>query len=240
MDGWKAFEPRCTFFTTILEWMYIQRVKEWALTFRTGRVNHVIYPEYDLHMRSPLDSLSLPWQPYCPLFFFQLGDTHTHERNMSRVRKRDIEQTPDLRRSTRSRGSTSTSTSSIPTPDKVEMRLPILSRKQSEVKSGMGAWDIDFKKLKLEWKRGVVEGYGGLMATINGMFTARLGAEVRFQIRWWGAFSSIQVEIWRYRWKGVLVYTWNGIWRYVPTLEIADERFENISTTIFPSLLFRW
>ena len=102
---------------------------------------------------------------------------------MSRVRKRDIEQTPDLRRSTRSRGSTSTSTSSIPTPDKVEMRLPILSRKQSEVKSGMGAWDIDFKKLKLEWKRGVVEGYGGLMATINGMFTARLGAEVRFQIR---------------------------------------------------------
>jgi hypothetical protein len=63
------------------------------------------------------------------------------------------------------------------------MKLPILSRKKSEVKSGMAAWDRDSKKLKLEWKRGVVEGYGGLMASINGTFTARLGAEVRFQIR---------------------------------------------------------
>jgi hypothetical protein len=103
---------------------------------------------------------------------------------MSRVRKRDIEPTPDLRRSTRSRGSTSTSTSSsIPTLDKVEMRLPTISRKKSEVKSGVGAWDRDFKKLKLEWKRGVVEGYGGLMASINGTSTSRLGAEGRFQIR---------------------------------------------------------
>jgi hypothetical protein len=99
---------------------------------------------------------------------------------MSRVRKRDIEPTPDLRRSTRSRGSTS---SSIPTPEQVQMKLPILSRKKSEVKSGMGAWDRDFKKLKLEWKRGVVEGYGGLMASINGTSTSRLGAEGRFQIR---------------------------------------------------------
>jgi hypothetical protein len=103
---------------------------------------------------------------------------------MSRVRKRDIEPIPDLRRSTRSRGSTSTSTSSsIPPPERVEMRLPTISRKKSEVKSGMAAWDRDFKKLKLEWKRGVVEGYGGLMASINGTSTSRLGAEVRCQIR---------------------------------------------------------
>jgi len=107
---------------------------------------------------------------------------------MSRVRKRDREQTADLRRSTRSRGSTSTSTStstssSIQTPEKVEMRFSTLSRKKSEIKSGAGAWDRDFKKLKLQWKRGVVEGYGGLMASINGRFTTRLGAEGRFQIR---------------------------------------------------------
>jgi hypothetical protein len=83
-----------------------------------------------------------------------------------------------------SRGSTSTSTSSsIPPPERVEMRLPTISRKKSEVKSGMAAWDRDFKKLKLEWKRGVVEGYGGLMASINGTSTSRLGAEVRCQIR---------------------------------------------------------
>ena len=90
---------------------------------------------------------------------------------MSRVRKRDTEPTPDLRRSTRSRGSTSTSaSSSIQTPEKVEMRFSTLSRKKSEIKSGVGAWDRDFKKLKLEWKREVVEGYGGLMASINGTF----------------------------------------------------------------------
>jgi hypothetical protein len=93
---------------------------------------------------------------------------------MSRVRKRDIEPISDPRRSTRSRATPSTSTStspSIPSPEKVEMKLPTLSRKKSEVRSGAGAWEKDFKKLKLSWKRGVVEGYGGLMASINGTFT---------------------------------------------------------------------
>jgi hypothetical protein len=28
MDGWKAFEPRCTFFTTILECIYTERERE--------------------------------------------------------------------------------------------------------------------------------------------------------------------------------------------------------------------
>jgi hypothetical protein len=103
---------------------------------------------------------------------------------MSRVRKRDIEPTPEFRRSTRSRGSTSASTSSsIPSPEKVDMRLPTLSRKKSEIKSGAGAWERDLKKLKLSWKKGLIEGYGGLMASINGTFTLRLGAEGRFQVR---------------------------------------------------------
>jgi hypothetical protein len=103
---------------------------------------------------------------------------------MSRVRKRDIEPTPEFRRSTRSRGSTSASTSSsIPSPEKVEMKLPTLSRKKSEVRSGAGTWEKDFKELKLSWKKGVVEGYGGLMASINGTFISRLGAEGRFQVR---------------------------------------------------------
>jgi len=148
------------------------------LTFRTGRVNHVIYPEYNLHFRSPLDSLSLSSLTTLLSSVYSSSNLviHTPTREaMSRVRKRDIEQTPDLRRSTRSRGSTSTSTStstSIQTPEKVEMRYSTLSRKKSEIKSGVGAWDRDFKKLKVEWKRGVVEGYGGLMASVNGTFTS--------------------------------------------------------------------
>jgi len=104
--------------------------------------------------------------------------------SMSRVRKREIESMIDLKRVTRSRGSASISASpSIPPLEKVGMRLPTLSRKKSEVKSGAGAWDYDFKKLKSSWKSGIIEGYGGLMASINGSFTSRLGAEGRFQVR---------------------------------------------------------
>jgi hypothetical protein len=90
---------------------------------------------------------------------------------MTKIRKRDTDTSPEiLRRSTRSRGSTSTSTSSALSPEKVEMRLPtVLSKTKSvEIRSGPGAFERDFKKLKTQWKKGSIEGYGGLMATITG------------------------------------------------------------------------
>lgn len=109
---------------------------------------------------------------------------------MTRARKRDIEPTQEVRRSTRSKASTSTSIISTPTststsiqsPKKanVEMKLPTVSKKRSEIISGARSWDRDFKKLKTTWKTGIVEGYGGLMASITGTLQSRVGAEGRF------------------------------------------------------------
>jgi hypothetical protein len=43
----------------------------------------------------------------------------------------------------------------IPIPPKEELR-------------GKKAWERDFKSVKVQWKRGTIEGYGGLIASISG------------------------------------------------------------------------
>jgi hypothetical protein len=110
---------------------------------------------------------------------------------MPPTRKRDTQQVELPRRSTRSRLSTSTSTSTSPStstansrsnpPEKVKkMTIPIPPKEELR---GKKAWERDFKSLRVQWKRGTIEGYGGLIASISGMFQERrVGAEARFQI----------------------------------------------------------
>ena len=194
-------------------WMILYRQKEVELwrfveTRKPRDLPCISPPHWKSTQRSSLTTLLSSVYPSS-----KLGDTHNHMTSMSRVRKRDIEPIADSRRGTRSRGPTSTSASpSIPPLEKVEMRLPTLSRKKSEVKSEAGAWNNDLKKLKSSWKRGVIEGYGGLTASINGTFTAWLMAEGRFQVRWWGAFDSFQGPVRGHWWEIILIYTWNGFW----------------------------
>jgi len=47
------------------------------------------------------------------------------------------------------------------------MTIPVLSRER-QVDRGVKAWERDLKALKSKWKKGKVEGYGGLMAEISG------------------------------------------------------------------------
>lgn len=158
-----------------------------ALIFRELNVwtrFHVIYPEYNLHFTSPLTCLPLTTLfvsartlTICILtYFFTLGDTH-----MTKTRKRDVDTSTEMpRRNTRSRVSTTTSSSSRPL-EKVNMKLPaLLKPKSPDIKSGPGAWDSDLRELKKEWKKGEVEGYGGLVATITGTSGLRVEAEGRF------------------------------------------------------------
>jgi hypothetical protein len=109
--------------------------------------------------------------------------------NMPPTRKRDTEPVELPRRSTRSRLSTSTLTSPSTStansrsnpPEKVKkMTIPIPPKEELR---GKKAWERDFRSLKIQWKRGTIEGYGGLIASISGMSQiSRIGAEARFQI----------------------------------------------------------
>ena len=106
-----------------------------------------------------------------------VSTTATTTTNMARVKKRPLDLSPELpRRSTRSsRTSASTSTTpstSTPPLDKVEMRLPMpLASNGAEIRSGPNSWDEDFKQLKSQWKKGEIDGYGGLVATITSKST---------------------------------------------------------------------
>ena len=140
-----------------------------------------VYPELNLHIRSPLSRLLDPFSPTLDQIHRETYNNNNKER-MNRVRKRDRESSPDLpRRSTRySKTSPNTSSTTQP-PKKPEMRLPTSPiHRKVEIKSGEEAWERDFKKLKSQWKRGEIEGYGGLMATITSETSIRVGAEGRF------------------------------------------------------------
>lgn len=100
---------------------------------------------------------------------------------MPTTRKRDTQPATVHTRNTRSKLSTSTSTSGNPnsrskSPEKrkkVEMTIPVLSRDRLVEHRGVKAWERDFKVLKSKWKKGKIEGYGGLMAEISGTFKKR-------------------------------------------------------------------
>ena len=47
------------------------------------------------------------------------------------------------------------------------MTIPILSRGR-QVDRGVKVWERDFRVLKSKWKKGKIEGYGGLIAEISG------------------------------------------------------------------------
>lgn len=93
---------------------------------------------------------------------------------MPTTRKRDTQPIVHTR-NTRSRLSTSTSTSTTPnsrskSPEKgkeVAMTIPVLSRERP-VDRGVKAWERDSKALRVKWKKGKIEGYGGLVAEISG------------------------------------------------------------------------
>ena len=98
---------------------------------------------------------------------------------MPTTRKRDTQPIVHTR-NTRSRLSTSTSTStaSFGDPDsrskspekrkEVKMTIPVLPRDRSVELRGVKAWERDYKALRVKWKKGKIEGYGGLIAEISG------------------------------------------------------------------------
>jgi len=52
------------------------------------------------------------------------------------------------------------------------MRLPTpLAPNGAEIRSGSKSWEKDFKLLTSQWKKGEIDGYGGLVATIMSKLT---------------------------------------------------------------------
>lgn len=65
--------------------------------------------------------------------------------------------------------------SSTDEEDDLHNIMPIRTRSgQVQEDEGTARWRIDFEDLRIAWKNGEVEGYGGLTATIQGEFISTI------------------------------------------------------------------